>query len=160
MKILIIRHGIAQEREDFDLPNDDLRPLTSEGKKEFEKVSKYYKKLYPNIEDFFSSPLVRAIQTADILKKKFTKKYTIIEELRPECTPHELLKKLESTKKSFIAIIGHEPLLSQFIGYAVSGRNESIVDLKKGGACLIEVGEKSKIMILHSPRSLLKLKLS
>jgi phosphohistidine phosphatase len=159
MKILIVRHGIAVEREDFEGTNDDLRPLTAEGKKEFDKVSKYYKKLYPNVDDFYSSPLLRAILTADILKKRFIKKYSILEELRPETSSEDLLKKLKNTNKKFIAIVGHEPSLSEFVGHVVSGKNDSIIELKKGGACLVEIGEKSKIITLHSPRSLLRTKL-
>lgn len=160
MKILIIRHAVAQEKEDFKLQDDDLRPLTAAGKKEFLKLSQYYKKLYPNVDSFFSSPLLRATQTADILKKKFNKKYVILEELKPEHSPENLLKKLISNKKTFMTVIGHEPSLSQFIGYAITGKKQSIVELKKGGACLIEIGETSKIITLHSPKSLLKLKIN
>lgn len=159
MKLLVIRHAIAQEREDFKISDDDLRPLTTKGKKEFERASRFYKKLYPNVEEFYSSSLLRATETADILKKKFKKNYKIIEELRPEIESSELLKKLKKSKKKFIAIVGHEPSLSRFIGFAVTGKNKSIVEMKKGGACLLEIenGNSAKILNLHAPKNLLKL---
>jgi phosphohistidine phosphatase len=160
MKILIVRHGIAVEREDFKLSNDDLRPLTSQGKKEFAKLSKYYKKLYPNLQHLYSSSLVRAVQTSEILSKTFKKKIHIIEELRPECAAKDLLKKIKTDENNFIAIVGHEPALTRFIGYVVTGKSESIVELKKGGACLIEVEETSRIITLHTPKSLLMLKIN
>jgi len=157
MKVLVIRHAIAQDREDFKSFNDDLRPLTAKGKKEFEKVSKCYKKLYPDVEEFYSSSLLRATETADILKKKFKKNYKIIEELRPENGAPALLKKLKNSKKDFIAIVGHEPSLSTFIGQAITGKAKSIVELKKGGACLLEIGRTSKIITLNSPNNILKI---
>lgn len=157
MRVLVIRHAIAQDREDFKSFNDDLRPLTAKGIKEFEKVSKCYKKLYPDVEEFYSSSLLRATETADILKKKFKKNYKIIEELRPECGAQALLKKLKNSKKDFIAIVGHEPSLSTFIGQAITGKEKSIVELKKGGACLLEIGRTSKIITLHSPKNILKI---
>lgn len=159
MKILVIRHAIAMEREDFSLPNDDLRPLTSEGKKEFAKLTNYYKKLYPNVQYFYSSPLERAKQTADIITKKFKKKYSIIEELRPTGDPKALLKKMLTHKTGFIAIIGHDPSLSEFVGFMLSSKNSSPVKLKKGGACLLELSEKTQLVTLHSPNSLLKFKI-
>lgn len=157
MKVLVIRHAIAQEREDFKLFDNDLRPLTSKGKKEFEKVSKCYKKLYPDIEEIYSSSLLRATETSDILKKKYKKNYKIIEELRPEGKSESLLKKLKNSKKNFVVIVGHEPSLSEFIGYAVTGKKKSIVEMKKGGACLLEIGRSSKIVTLHSPKNILKI---
>lgn len=157
MKVLVIRHAIAQDREDFKHFDDDLRPLTSKGKKEFEKVCKAYKKLYPDVKEFYTSSLLRATETADILKKKYKKNYKIIEELRPECPSQELLKKIKNSKKDFVAIIGHEPSLSEFIGYAVTGKKKSIVEMKKGGACLLEIGRDSRIVTLHNPKSILNL---
>lgn len=157
MRVLVIRHAIAQERADFKSFNDDLRPLTAKGKKEFEKVSKCYKKIYPDVEEFYSSSLLRATETADILKKKYKKNYKIIEELRPECSAQTLLKKLKKSKKDFVAIVGHEPSLSTFIGQAITGKEKSIVELKKGGACLLEIGRKSKIITLHLPKNILKI---
>lgn len=145
------------DREDFKLSNDDQRPLTSKGKKEFEKISGTYKKLYPDIEEFYSSDLVRAVETSDILKKKYKKSFKIIKELRPESTSSMLLKKLRKSKASFIAIVGHEPNLSAFIGYVATGKSQSIVEMKKGGACLLEIGKGSKILNLHSPKNILKL---
>lgn len=158
MKLLIIRHAVAMEREDFQLSNDDLRPLTAKGKKEFKKATKGYKKLYPDIEEFYSSPLVRAKETAEILKKRFKKNYKIIHELKPDGDFGDLLNKLKESQKDFIAIVGHEPFLSQFVGFAVTGKSKPIVEMKKGGACLLELGNGStKILSLHSQESILKL---
>lgn len=153
MKLLLVRHAVAEEREDFRGKDDDLRPLTSKGKKDFEKVSKIYKKIYPDVEEFYSSDLLRAKQTADILTKRYNTKYKIIEELRPEENPNELLKRIQKSKGNFVAIVGHEPSLSQFIGYVITGAKKSIVEMKKGGACLLDLEER-QILALHPPKTL------
>lgn len=158
MRILVVRHGIAQDRETFKLLDDELRPLTTKGKKEFEKLSSYYKKLYPDLQAMYSSSLLRATETADMLKKKFKKKYVIIEELKPGVPAKILLKKIKSSRKRFVAIVGHEPSLSEFIGYVVAGKNKSLVCLKKGGACLLDINKNSKILALHAPKNILKIK--
>ena len=158
MKLLVIRHAIAQDREDFDGTNDDLRPLTEKGIKEFEKVAKFYKKIF-KIEKIYSSPLLRAAQTAEILNERYKVDIQILKELRPEVSPELLFKKLNSEKIEGIAIVGHEPLLSEFIGYLVTGKSKSIVEMKKGSACFLEVDGVGRTEILNflTPKAILEL---
>ncbi len=67
MKLIFIRHGIAdghflkKEKLDFE------RSLTMEGISEFKSSMKKLKKLEPKINVIFSSPLLRAVQSAEIL---------------------------------------------------------------------------------------------
>jgi phosphohistidine phosphatase len=35
-------------------------------------------------------------------------------------------------------LVGHEPDLSQWAGWALTGRSQSLLALKKAGACLLE----------------------
>jgi phosphohistidine phosphatase len=37
-----------------------------------------------------------------------------------------------------VAIVGHEPQLSRLVTYLVAGVDRSAVEVKKGGACLLE----------------------
>jgi len=37
-----------------------------------------------------------------------------------------------------VAVVGHEPYLAFLAGWLLTGRHESFVELKKGGACLLE----------------------
>src|SRR5436190_1246413 len=73
MQLLIVRHGIAEERETWAPRNDDLRPLTEEGKKKMKEAAKGLHALVPKLEVLASSPLTRAVQTATILAKEYDK---------------------------------------------------------------------------------------
>ena len=65
-EIYLVRHAIAAERGD-DWPDDTKRPLTEEGISRFKEAVGGLKALDATIEEIFTSPLVRARQTADLL---------------------------------------------------------------------------------------------
>lgn len=69
MKILLIRHGKAEERPLLSLSakKDALRALTESGRREFRKAAKGLRKLAPDIDVLAASPLVRAQETAAIV---------------------------------------------------------------------------------------------
>jgi phosphohistidine phosphatase len=68
MNLLIVRHGIAVDRGDPAYPWDDDRPLTAEGIHKFRIAARGLKALGVHPERIVSSPLVRARQTAEILR--------------------------------------------------------------------------------------------
>ena len=63
--LLVIRHGKAEERDPIRYPNDDLRPLTSEGIRESALLGPAVDRMGFVIDRLYSSPLTRARQTAD-----------------------------------------------------------------------------------------------
>ena len=67
MDLYIVRHAWAFDRDDDRWPNDDLRPLTDEGKERFAKVVKTLagRGMAPQV--VATSPLVRCVQTAELL---------------------------------------------------------------------------------------------
>lgn len=91
-----------------------------------------------------TSPLTRAVQTAEILAKALAVEIgSEVDALRPEKEPEAFGKWAASVRgKATVAIVGHEPHLSRLIGWLTTGRIAPFVTLKKGGACLIEF-EKS-----------------
>ena len=62
MQLLVIRHAIAVEREDFARTGKDdrLRPLTDEGRKKMKQGAKGLRQLAPRIDLLATSPLTRA----------------------------------------------------------------------------------------------------
>jgi len=40
---------------------------------------------------------------------------------------------------SVVAIVGHEPSLGEFIGRLLCGREKSVIALKKGAVCLLDL---------------------
>ena len=69
MYVLVVRHAIAMEREEFARHSSDdaLRPLTLEGQNKMYEAAKGLRKIIPNLGFVLTSPYVRARQTAEIL---------------------------------------------------------------------------------------------
>ena len=65
LKIHLVRHAEAAER--FGDTPDEHRSLTSRGRRRFRRVAAALGKLGTDPETIFTSPKVRAVQTAEIL---------------------------------------------------------------------------------------------
>lgn len=139
MDLLILRHGQAGTRS-HSLA-DHKRPLTSQGRQEVEDLSQGLKSLAIKFDAIFTSPLVRAKQTAEIVAKsmKFSGKIQVIDSLKPEGNKLEfysLLSKLKQDSK--ILVVGHEPYLSDMISEAIS-ESGCKINLKKAGLAKIKI---------------------
>ena len=74
-ELYIVRHAIAAERGD-DWPDDDKRPLTEKGIVRFKDELAGLRWLDVGLDEIFTSPLVRAKQTADLLAAGISGKAT------------------------------------------------------------------------------------
>lgn len=143
MRIVIIRHGIAQERETFAKSGqeDALRPLTSDGRRKMRKAAKGLKKIVPELDVLATSALTRAVQTAEIITEAYGGELRMLQiaALSPRKPPGALLDWLNAhPPDSTIGLVGHEPHLSTFLCWLLTGLQESFVVLKKGGAAMLE----------------------
>ena len=87
-----------------------------------------------------SSPLTRAVQTAEIVAAEYGCEIVPLEALAPGHDPEEAVGWLrEQQPQLTVGLVGHEPHLSTLVGYLLTGRPASFLDLKKGGACLLEM---------------------
>lgn len=144
MELIIIRHAVAEEREDFARKGleDHFRPLTIKGRKRMQKVCV---RLQSFIEDFdliVSSPLVRAKQTAEIVSRLYAAtKVVEAPELMPQSPPQAFVKWLRTQARAHrrIAVIGHEPHLSALACYLLAGKVDSFIDLRKSGVLALEI---------------------
>jgi len=141
MKLLLIRHAIAEESEDFAKTgrDDRLRPLTDEGRKKMKQAAKGLQEIVPEIDLLATSPLTRAAQTGAIVDSVYGGlKEVEIEELAPEATPNDFLRWLRKQKAETLAAVGHEPSLSLILSWLLTGTERRIFAFRKGGACLLE----------------------
>jgi phosphohistidine phosphatase len=142
MRLLVVRHGLAGDREEFAFTGrpDSERPLTKEGRVKMRRTAAGLAKTLPELDLVATSPLVRAVQTAEVVADAFGgMELTIVDELSPERAPDDLLPWLRSHDPgNVIAVVGHEPHLGFLVGWLLTGRHESFVELKKGAACLLE----------------------
>lgn len=143
MNLLIVRHAIAEDRIIFAAKgqDDDLRPLTREGTKKMQQAAQGLKKILPELDLLVSSPLTRAVQTADILHEVYhsaQREQLVL--LSPGLSAEELTAWLQrQAARKTIALVGHEPDLGELATWLLAGtRAEPFVAFKKGGVLLIE----------------------
>jgi phosphohistidine phosphatase len=150
MTLLVIRHAIAEDRKDYARrtkgADDGLRPLTKDGRRRMRRGAKGLKALVKDVDVLAASGLTRAQQTAAILAEHYPKaKIVRLAELSPNKSVRQLLSWLQGQKSDLtIAVVGHEPHLSTFVSWALTGLQESFIELKKGAACLIRFDEDLK----------------
>jgi phosphohistidine phosphatase len=127
--LYLVRHAIAAERGE-DWPDDDKRPLTARGVARFKESVDGLSRLDVAVDEIFTSPLVRAKQTAEILAGGLPGKPTVkvLDALSPGHAPGSVLAQLARTaRRRRLALVGH------LIG---AGR---ALTFKKGGVCRIDV---------------------
>ncbi|MBU0500281.1 MAG: phosphohistidine phosphatase SixA [Gammaproteobacteria bacterium] len=142
MKLLIVRHAIAEDPTESSQGNRDdrQRPLTTKGRVRMEQGVAGLSKLIPEIDLIAHSPLLRAQQTADILCTRFPKaKRVEVEELEPGAGAKALGHWLHFVSQdALVALVGHEPDLSRLVGWLASGEERSLVRMKKGSVAYLE----------------------
>jgi len=140
--LLVIRHAIAEDREVFagTGKDDSLRPLTDRGRERMQEGARGLVRMVKRVDILATSPLTRAVQTAKIVSDSYGDvEPTVVEMLSPDVPFPPLVDWLRSVAQhETVAIIGHEPHLSQFVALLLLGREgPHLIDFKKGGACLV-----------------------
>jgi phosphohistidine phosphatase len=142
VRLLVVRHAAAEDKDEFASTgrSDDLRPLTTEGKRDMREAARGLRDVVPKIDVLATSPLVRAVETAEIVGEAYDRKHVIVDALRPE-SPYDDLARWarQHGEKDVVAIVGHEPHLSGLVCWLLAGAKTSFLDLKKGAACLLEI---------------------
>jgi len=139
MKLILFRHGPAGRRDAKRFPDDRERPLTGLGKKRTRKAAQGIARLEPKVTRIWTSPLVRARETAERLARAYDPppKITVVDSLAPGMDPmRDLLAESRRAPDDVMALVGHEPDLGTLAGRLV-GRDTSPLPLKKAGACAI-----------------------
>jgi phosphohistidine phosphatase len=141
MYLYLIRHGIAIDLDTIDANRTDLdrsRYLTKTGRKKIQQVAKSLKMANLQFETIVSSPLVRAQQTAELLiARNLSSQLELSDDLAPSGTLESWLTWWESRSidraVSKLALVGHEPNLSQWAELLIFGSIQHKLILKKGG---------------------------
>jgi phosphohistidine phosphatase len=145
MQLVVIRHAIAQEREEFAPTgrDDSLRPLTDKGTAKMRKAAAGLRELVPSIDVLAASPFTRAQQTAEIVAAEYAGlRVATTSSLEPESALEDFVVWLRAQRGETVAVVGHEPHLGTLITWLMTGIEESRVPLKKGAACQLEFSGK------------------
>jgi phosphohistidine phosphatase len=141
MKIHLIRHAEAIDRS-VDMP-DAHRYLTCRGRTRFRRVASSLKKLGIDPDIILTSPLVRAVQTADILAEtlRFTSDLVVSPLLASEFQVSHLRDILFSYADAReIVLVGHEPDMGEVVRVLLD--LPSPCAMKKGGAVSFSLNPK------------------
>lgn len=138
--VVLIRHAIAEDRGDFARTgkSDDLRPLTDKGRRRMVKAARGLSRVISGLDRLFSSPLVRAWQTAEIVSEAFGGREAESLESAATGDGNELLDALRAVRPgSWIAVVGHEPICGEWTSWLLSGSAIHFINYKKGEACAL-----------------------
>lgn len=114
MRITLIRHGEAGE----DASRDEERSLTKAGRAEVRRVGEGLERAGVHFGAVVTSPLVRAVQTAEISAAAvgYRGRVVVSDKLIPDAFPAgvmSLLATLGNAGTKSIALVAHEPVLSR-----------------------------------------------
>jgi phosphohistidine phosphatase len=145
MKLYLLRHAIAAERDPDKYPDDALRPLTAAGSKKMIKVADALDQMGLQVNLILTSPFLRARQTAEIARKRLhlkKERLLLIDALAPAGDPGNLIAEIQAKYVvDNLLLVGHEPDLSNLVSLLLSGDTTIPITMKKAGICCLSVEE-------------------
>jgi phosphohistidine phosphatase len=142
MVIYFLRHASAGQKQFSNPANDEKRPIDKVGEVQSHDVGRAmaYMGVTPSV--IISSPLTRAVQTANIVGQElgYEEKLVLDPALRPEATFEQFKALLNRHKeRRSIMVVGHDPSMTEFVNRMLSGGGPlGVVEMKKGGVAKVE----------------------
>lgn len=156
VKLFFLRHAEAEVGAD-----DAKRALTDKGRRHARKVGRYFKALGVKFDRAFSSPLVRAVQTAELVIKECPprrgKGLVQRKELLNETSPAAFGKWLASfPAKSSILLVGHEPSMSAHVRRLLGVSAALALPLPKAAVARVDLeeGRQGVLRFLVGPKQI------
>lgn len=148
-QLWLLRHG---EAEPHDARPDDERRLTPRGEDQSRAAGRALAQLGLTFQGVYSSPKVRAWETARLAAEPLGLEVTEHRPLSSGFDGRDALDLLRSTAEDDrLLLVGHNPDLEQVVADLTGGRAE----LKKGGVAGIRVdGPSGELIALLRPREL------
>jgi phosphohistidine phosphatase len=164
MELFVIRHAIAEplgRRNEF---TDEKRALTVEGRDRMREVVKGLIKLRIEFDLMLTSPLARAVETAEIIAASMRLSKKDIKQsgnLAPGGSAEDLFAEIKGhAGAEAVALVGHQPDLGSLISRIIQNDGGALsIQLKKGGVCFVNVREtvptlRGDMMWLLTPKQL------
>lgn len=143
MKLIFLRHGHAEGHFSLNQDKDFERELTEEGIKRLHKTFKLFKKIQPQIDVIFTSPLARAVQSAEIFWSYYKDSdLEVMADLDILDDPRHLVEYISFLPTNGIyTFIGHDPHITKVIAALLALHPEhDFMTIKKGGLCMLQGG--------------------
>jgi phosphohistidine phosphatase len=154
-ELLLWRHGLAEERQPDDGGSgsaDAERALTARGIRRTAAMAEQLHRLQLDCDLLLSSPLRRALQTAELgVAAGLASAFVLEPSLAPGHDPRPLL---EAGSWRRLGLVGHEPDLGD-LAASLLGAPPGTIPLRKAGAALIRLGPAgASLELLIGPRLL------
>ncbi|MBI5758362.1 MAG: phosphohistidine phosphatase SixA [Planctomycetales bacterium] len=137
MHVLFVRHAAAAETGEF-AGSDFDRPLTDDGRARFAAVANWVAARGKTPQVIVSSPLVRARQTAEILRDITGVEHStlVIDDVAaPGISARRLSEFLAKLGQEVVAVVGHQPDMGHCLAKFIGGGH---VSFGKGHVACIE----------------------
>ena len=137
MFLYLVRHAWAEDRGDPRWSTDDVRPLTNDGSKRFAKMAKRLNAADMAPSLLLTSPLVRCVQTAQILADNLKSRPEMkqMDALAPNSDLAQILEQ-SNTNGQDVAWVGHEPDMGEMCAQLM-GWPEGWVRFAKGSVAAL-----------------------
>jgi len=143
-RLVLVRHGIAQERERPDL-DDDYRALTDRGARRVIEAAHGLARLKVKPRLILTSPLIRSRQTAELIAQVLGRRdrVAVVEWLKPQVEPRDLAGALNAQEVETLLAVGHNPNLSLCLRFLTQPEAEPAATTplamlgKASAACLV-----------------------
>ncbi len=153
--VVLLRHGAAEEPKPDR--TDGERSLTTEGHDRTKRAGKGLSKLVSKVDALYSSPLLRALQTALWVAKAYGGKIKVqtTGALEPPVTPAEVRRLIAETDGSTIVLVGHEPGLTACAADLL-GIDDLRTNLKRAGCIGVRIDDEGRGTLewMLAPRAL------
>ncbi|MFL6447420.1 MAG: SixA phosphatase family protein [Bryobacteraceae bacterium] len=139
MDLFLLRHGIAEHPKPGE--SDSARALTPEGRRKLRSVLEVARGAGVQPSLILSSPLKRAIETAEIADEVLGYRGKILKTkvLQPDSNAQDVWQELRGHRaEPALLLAGHEPLFSSLAAYLL-GDSSIRVDFKKGALLKLSV---------------------
>lgn len=138
MILYVMRHAEAVEASESLA--DEWRYLTEKGRSAARKTSSALSKSGPKPRLIITSPLTRAVQTAEIAALKACRKNVVVSStlLLPGADAGGVITYLKTCREARrVMLVGHEPQLGMLVA-SLLGRTNQALALKKGACVALE----------------------
>ncbi|MBM3793750.1 MAG: phosphohistidine phosphatase SixA [Acidobacteria bacterium] len=140
MQVYLLRHGIAEDARRGSA--DSARALTPEGRKKVKEVLGVAKQAGTRPTLVLTSPLRRAVETAEIAVAALgLKKSDLVQThaLIPSAAVTDAWEEIRVYKdEEALLLVGHEPLFGLLFAYLL-GEPGLLIDFKKGALARIDI---------------------
>jgi phosphohistidine phosphatase len=148
MILYLMRHADAgMRRENPKL--DDKRALVKEGKEQCMLMARTMSALRVQIDVIVSSPLKRALQTAQFVGTElgYEAKVEVSSALGPEADFAAFQKLIEKyADREGVLLVGHNPNLFKFLGRIITGNGAAGVRMRKGSVARIDMAKHPPLL--------------